>query len=130
MVIYYIINVSHQEPPKPYQFDYGVRDDYSGANYGHQEASDGNAVQGSYQVALPDGRIQTVKYIADHKNGFQAQVEYEGEARYPEEKPHHAPQQAYHQSAPKPVVVIANNDLPQDVPIYKPAAEEPIIYSN
>ncbi|KAA0188552.1 Cuticle Protein CPR RR-2 [Hyalella azteca] len=80
-----------EEPPKPYAFDYGVRDDYSGANYGHSETSNGNSVEGSYQVALPDGRIQIVKYVADHKNGFQAQVEYEGEARYPEHKPQEKP---------------------------------------
>lgn len=76
-----------QEPAKPYAFDYGVRDDYSGANYGHSETSNGNSVEGSYQVALPDGRTQIVKYVADHINGFQAQVEYEGEARYPEYVP-------------------------------------------
>lgn len=64
-----------------------MRDDYSGANYGHSETSNGNTVEGSYQVALPDGRIQIVKYVADHENGFQAQVTYEGEARYPENNP-------------------------------------------
>ncbi|XP_042886905.1 cuticle protein 7-like [Penaeus japonicus] len=76
-----------EEPPKPYQFDYGVRDDYSGASYGHNEVSDGNAVTGSYTVALPDGRIQKVTYVADHHNGFQADVTYEGEAVYPDHKP-------------------------------------------
>lgn len=35
-------------------------DDYVGANFGHDETSDGELVQGSYYVALPDGRFQTV----------------------------------------------------------------------
>lgn len=69
---------------KPYAFDYGVKDQYTGANFGHSETSDGKNVQGSYSVALPDGRIQHVKYVADHYNGFQAEVTYEGEAHYPE----------------------------------------------
>merc|ERR1739842_211562 len=51
-----------EEAPKPYAFQYGVADDYSGANFNAQETADGKAVSGSYQVALPDGRIQTVTW--------------------------------------------------------------------
>ena len=54
----------------------------------------GKTVTGSYQVALPDGRTQTVTYTADHYNGFVADVVYEGEAHYPEDKPYH-PAPAY-----------------------------------
>merc|ERR1711936_172473 len=50
----------YDESPKPYAFQYGVADDYSGAKFNAQETADGKAVSGSYQVALPDGRIQTV----------------------------------------------------------------------
>ena len=35
----------------------------------------GNAVTGQYKVLLPDGRLQTVTYIAD-ENGYRAKVEY------------------------------------------------------
>merc|ERR1739838_1270200 len=66
------------EAPKPYAFQYGVADDYSGAKFNAQETADGKAVTGSYQVALPDGRIQTVTYTADHYNGYVADVKYEG----------------------------------------------------
>ena len=40
---------------------------------------------GSFVIALPDGRIQTVSYTADHYNGFVAQVSYEGTPVYPTE---------------------------------------------
>jgi hypothetical protein len=36
---------------------------------------------------LPDGRIQVVTYQAD-ENGYNAAVNYEGEARYDEQKPY------------------------------------------
>ena len=45
--------------------------------------ADGNVV-GSFVIALPDGRVQTVAYTADHYNGFVAQVTYEGTPVYPE----------------------------------------------
>ena len=88
------------EAPKPYAFQYGVADDYSGANFNAQETADGKAVSGSYQVALPDGRIQTVTYTADHYNGYVADVKYEGTPVYPKYEPkpayHPAPKPAYH----------------------------------
>merc|ERR1712223_2186782 len=72
---------TYDETPKPYAFQYGVADDYSGANFNAQEAADGKAVSGSYQVHLPDGRVQTVTYTADHYNGYVADVAYEGTAQ-------------------------------------------------
>jgi len=71
-------------PPKPYNFAYAVNDHYSGANFRQQENSDGNQVNGQYMVLLPDGRTQIVKYNADWKNGFNAEVTYQGEAKYPD----------------------------------------------
>merc|ERR1711881_256156 len=94
--------VAYDESPKPYAFQYGVADDYSGSKFSAQETADGKAVTGSYQVALPDGRIQTVTYTADHYNGYIADVKYEGPPVSPEAKPYHpAPAPAYH-AAPKP----------------------------
>merc|ERR1712168_399074 len=76
----------YDETPKPYAFEYGVSDSYSGTNFNAHEAADGKAVTGSYQVHLPDGRVQTVTYTADHYNGYIADVAYEGTAQYPEYK--------------------------------------------
>merc|ERR1712106_1152029 len=71
-------------PPKPFSYQYGVSDDYSKNSYQKTESQDqyGN-VQGSFVIALPDGRIQTTKYTADHGNGFIAEVTYEGTPVYP-----------------------------------------------
>lgn len=58
----------------PYEFAYGVVDEYTGNNYGHNENSDGNTVTGEYRVLLPDGRTQIVTYTADHYSGYVAHV--------------------------------------------------------
>ena len=73
-----------KEIPQPYAYEYGVADDYSKANFRKTETQDaaGN-VGGSFTIALPDGRIQTTTYTADHTNGFVAEVTYSGEAVYP-----------------------------------------------
>ena len=94
---------AYKEPayePKPYSYAYAVKDDYSGANFNAEETADGKVVSGSYTVALPDGRIQTVTYTADHYNGYVADVKYEGTPVYPKYEPkpayHPAPKPAYH----------------------------------
>merc|ERR1712212_988863 len=73
-----------KESPQPDAYEYGVADDYSKANFRKTETQDaaGN-VGGSFTIALPDGRIQTTTYTADHTNGFVAEVTYSGEAVYP-----------------------------------------------
>lgn len=67
---------------RPYSFNFGVDDEYSGVDYTRAESrSDAGVTRGSYSVALPDGRVQTVSYTADD-NGFHATVTYEGEPSY------------------------------------------------
>jgi len=73
----------HHEPGMPYDFEYKVKDDYYGTDYSRNEVSDGDVIRGEYRVQLPDGRLQIVKYTADWKNGFNADVTYEGEPQYP-----------------------------------------------
>ena len=93
---------AYKEPaydePAAYNFQYGVQDSYSGANFNANEARDGYATNGEYRVALPDGRTQIVTYtVGDAYSGYVADVKYEGEAQYPE---YHAPKAAY-KPAPK-----------------------------
>ncbi|XP_027218594.2 pro-resilin-like [Penaeus vannamei] len=67
-----------------YNFNWAVKHDDSGNDFGHQEARNGDNTQGSYYVQLPDGRLQTVRYVVDGDDGYVAEVNYEGEARYPD----------------------------------------------
>merc|ERR1711935_64332 len=65
----------------PYTYTYGVADEYSGAAFSQSESNDGTGVvEGSYQVNLPDGRIQTVNYHANDYDGYVAEVSYSGAA--------------------------------------------------
>ncbi|XP_037774621.1 pro-resilin-like, partial [Penaeus monodon] len=70
--------------PKPakYSFNYQVQNDPTKNDFGHQEARDGPDTQGSYQVQLPDGRLQKVSYTVSVDSGYVADVMYEGEAQY------------------------------------------------
>merc|ERR1712168_933461 len=69
----------------PYNYNYAVADDYSGAAFNQAESNDGNGVvEGSYSVNLPDGRVQTVNYHANDYDGFISEVSYSGTAAYPE----------------------------------------------
>ncbi|KAK8392567.1 hypothetical protein O3P69_014755 [Scylla paramamosain] len=83
-----------------YNTQYAVKDDYSGNDFGAQEARDGYSTQGSYYVLLPDGRLQRVTYHVDGDSGYVADVTYEGEAQYPQTYGH-APAPSYgHAPAP------------------------------
>jgi hypothetical protein len=94
--------------PQPYAYEYGVADDYSKANFKKTETQDAEGkVAGSFTIALPDGRIQTTTYTADHYNGFVAEVTYEGTPVYP-------PEPAGGYGHPAPVAY-------KPAPAYKPA---------
>ena len=98
---------AYADVPPAYNYAYAVADDYSGANFGATEQRDGYATSGSYNVALPDGRIQTVTYrVDDAYGGYIADVTYSGEAQYPEYKP------APYKPAPAPY---------HPAPVYHPA---------
>jgi len=51
-------------PPASYSFDWQVRDAPSKNDYGHTESRNDQQTQGSYHVALPDGRIQVINSIS------------------------------------------------------------------
>jgi hypothetical protein len=101
-------------PPQPYQFEYGVNDQYSGAAFQAAESqSDKGEVYGEYKVNLPDGRVQTVSYRADPVQGFVADVKYEGEAVFPPE-----PEEGY---GANKYVAGPPKYKPAPPPVYRPA---------
>lgn len=77
--------IKFQAHPK-YHFDYGVADHHTGDHHSQKEVRDGDAVHGEYSLHEPDGTIRIVKYTADHKNGFNAEVIRKGHAVHPETK--------------------------------------------
>lgn len=62
-----------------------MKDSYN--DYGHKESSDGKVVEGTYRVALPDGRVQTVAYKSDDYSGYNAEVTYSGSIKAYDHKP-------------------------------------------
>ncbi len=103
--------------PAVYAYNYAVADDYSGANFQAGENRDGYATSGSYSVALPDGRLQTVNYkVADAYSGYVADVTYSGEAKY-------AAAPAPYKAAPayKPAPAYAPAPAYKPAPAYAPA---------
>lgn len=62
------------EPGMPFDFNYNVNDIETGNDYSHNAVSDGDVTRGEYRVQLPDGRTQIVRYTADWKNGYNAEV--------------------------------------------------------
>ena len=80
----------------PYTFNYAVADDYSKTNFNVAESDDGTGVrEGSYNVALPDGRIQHVKYTTNDYDGFVAEITYDGQAQYPPGEAYRVPKPTY-----------------------------------
>ncbi|KAJ0170620.1 hypothetical protein K1T71_013991 [Dendrolimus kikuchii] len=62
--------------PANYSFEYMVKDDQSGNDFGHRETRLGDRAEGLYYVLLPDGRKQTVEYEAD-QGGYKPRISYE-----------------------------------------------------
>jgi len=78
----------YKKEAHPYSYEYGVSNDYTGTNFQENRSQNKEGVvTGSYSVLLPDGRLQTVTYHADHHGGYVAEVTYQGTAVYPEPTP-------------------------------------------
>ena len=60
----------------PYSYTYAVEDSHAGVNFGESVSGGGDSVKGSYHVALPDGRLQTVNYAVAGEGGYVADVSY------------------------------------------------------
>jgi hypothetical protein len=57
-----------------YQYEYSVQDHKTGDVKRHREERKGDVVNGEYSLLEEDGNVRTVKYFADWKSGFHAQV--------------------------------------------------------
>jgi len=109
--------------PPVYDFAWDVLDTYSGNDFGHKESRNDKLTTGSYHVALPDGRVQTVTYTVDGYGGYAAEVTYAGEAAYPETPAYH-PAPAPYKPAPAPYVPAESKVAP--APVVKPAPVAPV----
>merc|ERR1712106_1025738 len=111
---------AYPDLPPVYKYTYAVQDDYSSSNFNAHEERDGYNANGGYQVALPDGRTQTVTYVSGPE-GYVADVTYEGVAQYPEETKSYAPVAApVYKAAAAPVVHKAA-PVYQAAPVYHAA---------
>merc|ERR1711931_231254 len=68
----------------PYKYQVKVDDDKTSNRYEINESGSPEIVEGSYRIALPDGRVQVVTYQVHADKGFEAKVSYEGTAQYPD----------------------------------------------
>merc|ERR1711962_1148123 len=69
----------------PFNYEYSVNDLTYSTQFKAAESDDGTGVrEGTYSVALPDGRIQHVIYHTNDLDGYVAQVTYDGTAVYPD----------------------------------------------
>lgn len=60
----------------PFNFAYAVNDPATANQQSHKATSDGDVTRGEYRVLLPDGRTQIVRYTADWRNGYNAEVKH------------------------------------------------------
>lgn len=77
-----------QGHPK-YEFAYEVKDPHTHDHKYQHEHRDGDVVKGEYGLDQPDGTSRTVKYHADKKSGFNAEVHYKGHAIHIVPEHHH-----------------------------------------
>merc|ERR1712051_759172 len=106
--------------PPVYNYNYAVKDDYSGSIFTAAEERDNYNAAGSYSVNLPDGRVQIVSYsVSGPDGGYIADVKYEGVASYAPvaAKPYVPAPAPVYKPKPKPVAI---------VPAYKPVAPKPV----
>ncbi|CAG9784945.1 unnamed protein product [Diatraea saccharalis] len=77
----------YNDGPAKYEFEYKVHDPHTGDYKQQHEARDGHVVKGEYSLHEHDGSVRTVKYYADKKTGFNAEVKHT--TKHIEEQKHH-----------------------------------------
>lgn len=106
------------------------------SDFGHSEAREGDRTWGRYFVKLPDGRVQTVKYWADH-SGYHAEVLFQGEAKHPEDLPatppkaDSFPRHSYKPLPSYPSVREVDEPYKQQLPVsYAQVQDAPVAYAH
>ncbi|XP_061377898.1 cuticle protein 19-like [Danaus plexippus] len=66
-----------------YEFEYKVADPHTRDFKKQRELRDGGLVKGFYELLQPDGHERRVDYYSNDKIGFQADVKYNINHRYP-----------------------------------------------
>ncbi|CAG9859162.1 unnamed protein product [Phyllotreta striolata] len=64
----------HHDKNAHYKFEYAVNDKKTKDIKHQKEELRGDKIEGEYSLVEDDGNVRTVKYTADWKNGFRAQV--------------------------------------------------------
>lgn len=64
----------HHDKNIYYKFEYAVNDTKTHDVKSQKEERHGDVVTGEYSLLEPDGNVRTVKYKADWKTGFHANV--------------------------------------------------------
>nr|AWK28350.1 cuticular protein [Nilaparvata lugens] len=120
-----VIAYHHAEPehyaPAKYSFEYAVKDEHTGDIKSQHEVREGDSVKGYYTLVQPDGKKRIVEYTSEHKDGFNAIVHYEGEAKAYAPAPKYAPAPVYKYVAPAPVYKYV-----APAPVYKYSAPAPV----
>nr|AWX65380.1 cuticle protein 8 [Nilaparvata lugens] len=108
-----VIAYHHAEPehyaPAKYSFEYAVKDEHTGDIKSQHEVREGDSVKGYYTLVQPDGKKRIVEYTSEHKDGFNAIVHYEGEAKAYAPAPKYAPAPVYKYVAPAPSLQVCSS---------------------
>ncbi|XP_060535064.1 cuticle protein 19.8 [Cylas formicarius] len=115
------------DPSPSYQFGFDVKDDQYTNYQNRKEEREGNKITGSYSVVDADGYIRTVKYTADPKEGFKAEVTREPtDIVIKTPKPDPQQFQTVHRQPPvRPQYVQA---APQQRPQYAQEEDQNVVY--
>merc|ERR1711935_247530 len=118
------------EPPV-YAYQYAVSDpSVSGSVFSAQESRNDIEASGDYRVSLPDGRTQIVTYtISGPQGGYVANVQYDGEASYPDSPVKAVPLQAVVQPVIRQIAV--SKPVFHSTPLaVAPSSYNPGVYSS
>merc|ERR1711962_155554 len=113
--------------PANYQYEYAVKDPDIKLDFSARESRVVDDTTGTYQVLLPDGRVQTVSYVVSGPDGgYVVDVVYDGEAQYAPVQPKSASSNAvYKAQKPAAYAPAPATGYNQPVPAYSEPAPAP-----